>query len=248
MAVSRLIPSGGANDFNLNIIGATTSVTFDKEYSGGSYSIVSSAVDTTLDIYAYNVSGTLVGYTSTKAFTASGGFNKMVVIGGTVGDVLGFTYKKTFTTATATNEVTAGPVAVSVSPSSATKIDDTVTITGANFASDVTVTFSSTTGVYTSTAAKNIVRSNSTSLIVTRPDNFPVGNSPYTLTVSNPGVTNPVGSNPHILANSVTAGSSPVAPKVYTTSPLFIVTESALKTLASITCAEVVLTQVEELL
>ena len=210
MAVSRLIPSGGANDFNLNIIGATTSVTFDKEYAGGSYSITSSAVDTSIDFYAYNSSGTLVGYTATKAFTASGGFNKIVVLGGTIGDVIGFTFKKTFTTTAATNEVTAGPVAVSVSPSSATKIDDTVTITGANFASDVTVTFSSTTGVYTSTAAKNIVRSNSTSLIVTRPDNLPVGNSPYTLTVSNPGVTNPVGTNAHILANSVTAGSSPV--------------------------------------
>ncbi len=210
MAVSRLLPSGGANDFNLNITGATTSVIFDKEYAGGSYSITSSAVDTTIDIYAYNSAGTLVGYTSTKAFTASGGFNKIVVLGGTVGDVLGFTYKKTFTTAAATAEVTAGPVIISSSPSAAPKIEDTITITGANFASNVTITFSSTTGVYTSTAAKSIVRTNSTSLIVTRPDNLPVGNSPYTITVSNPGVSDPVGTSAHILPNSVTAGVSPV--------------------------------------
>ena len=208
MAVSRILPSGGANDFNLNITGATTAVTFDKEYAGGSYSITSSAIDITLDFYAYNAAGTLVGYTSTKAFTASSGFNKIVVLGGSVGDVIGFTFKKTFTTSAATAEVTAGPVVTSVSPSAAPNVDSTVTITGANFASNVTVTFTGTG--YTATAAKNIVRSSSTSLIVTRPDNFPISGSPYTITVSNPGVTDPVGSSVNILANSVTAGVSPV--------------------------------------
>lgn len=207
MAVSRLLPSGGANDFNLNVTGATTSVTFDKEYSGGSYSITSSAVDITLDIYAYNTAGTLVGYTASKAFTASGGFSKMVVLGGSVGDVLGFTFKKTFTTSAATAEVTAGPVITSVSPSAAPNINNTVTITGANFASNVTITFTGTG--YTATAAKNIVRSNSTSLIVTRPDNFPITGSPYTITASNPGVADPTGSSVNILSNSVTAGVSP---------------------------------------
>ena len=33
MSVSRLLPGGGANDFNLNIGGSFTSVSFDKEYS-----------------------------------------------------------------------------------------------------------------------------------------------------------------------------------------------------------------------
>lgn len=207
MAVSKLLPSGGANDFNLNVTGPTTIATFDKEYASGSYSIVSSAADPSTDIYAYNAAGVQVGYTSTKAFTASGGFNKIVVIGGTVGDVLGFTYKKTFTTSTATAEVTAGPVIYSITPSFMANVNDTITITGANFASDVTVTFTGTG--YSATAAKSIVRSNSTTLIVTRPDNFPPSASPYTITVSNPGVPNPVGSNSHILANSVTAGVSP---------------------------------------
>ncbi len=207
MAVSKLLPSGGANDFNLNITGPTTIATFDKEYASGSYSIISSAADPTTDIYAYNAAGVQVGYSSTKAFTASGGFNKIVVIGGSVGDVLGFTYKKTFTTSTATAEVTAGPVIYSITPSFMANANDTITITGANFASDVTVTFTGTG--YSATNAKSIVRSNSTTLIVTRPDNFPTTASPYTITVSNPGVPNPVGSNSHILANSVTAGVSP---------------------------------------
>lgn len=208
MAISRILPSGGANDFNLNITGPTTVATFDKEYASGSYSIVSSAADPTTDIYAYNASGALVGYSSTKAFTASGGFNKIVVIGGSTGDVLGFTYKKTFTTSTATTEVTAGPAIYSITPSFMANVNDTITITGANFASDVTVTFTGTG--YSATAAKSIVRSSSTTLIVTRPDNFPPTASPFTITVSNPGVPNPVGSASHILSNSVTAGASPV--------------------------------------
>ena len=210
MAVSRLLPSGGANDFNLNITGATTIAALDKEYASGSYSLTSSATDTTIDFYAYNAAGTLVGYTSTKAFTASSGFSKLVIIGGTVGDVIGFTYKKTFATTAATSEITAGAVVYSVTPSALPKIDDTLTLTGANFASDVTVTFSSTTGVYTSTAAKSVVRTNATTLTVTRPDNFPIENSPYTITVANPTIQNPVGSNAHFLANSVTAGVAPV--------------------------------------
>jgi hypothetical protein len=208
MSVSKLLPAGGANDFNLNITGATTVADFDKEYASGSYSVVSSGNDTTLDIYAYSAGGVLVGYSATKAFTATGGFNKMVIVGGTNGDVLGFTYKKTITTTTSTADVTAGAVIYSITPSVAAKQNDTVTITGANFATDVTVTFTGTG--YSATAAKAISRTNSTTLVVTRPDNFPTTGSPYTITVSNPGVTNPVGSNAHILANCITAGNSPV--------------------------------------
>jgi hypothetical protein len=207
MAVSRILSASGANDFNLNITGPTTTASFDKEYASGSYSIVSSGNDATIDIYAYSANGTLVGYSATKAFTASGGFNKMVILGGTAGDVLGFTYKKTITTTTATAEVTAGPVITSISPSAITAVNDTITITGANFASNVAVTFTGTG--YLATNAKSIVRSSSTSLIVTRPDNFPVSGNPYTVTVSNPGVANPVGSNVHISANSVSAGNTP---------------------------------------
>lgn len=208
MAVSRLLPSGGANDFNLNITGPTTSVTFDKEYAGGSYSITSSAVDITLDFYAYNSAGTLVGYTSTKAFTASGGFNKIVILGGTNGDVIGFTFKKTFTTTDTSSEVTAGPVALSNTPSSLPSVGGTTVITGKNFATNATVTFSSANTAFVSTSA-TVVRNSATQLTVTRPAVMPTTYSPYTMTVENPGVTNPIGSNSHILSNSITAGVNP---------------------------------------
>ncbi len=208
MAVSRILAAGGANDFNLSLGGTYTSVTLNKEYASGSYSITSGNNDTTIDIYAYNSDGSSAGYTNTKSFTATKGFNKIVVLGGQSGDVLGFAYKTTFTTTDDSDEVTAGPVVTSISPSDMPKINDTITITGRNFASDVAITFTGTG--YSSTAAKNVVRSSATSLIVTRPDNFPISASPFTITASNPGISNPTGSNSHILSNAVTAGNAPV--------------------------------------
>jgi hypothetical protein len=208
MSVSRLLPSGGANDFNLNLTGATTTATLTKEFAAGSYSITSGSNDITMDIYAYNSDGSLAGYTNTKAFTATKGFNKFVVIGGTTSDVLGFSYKTTFTTTVATSEVTAGPVIYSISSSTMPNINDSITITGANFATDVTVSITGTG--YSATAPKSTVRTNSTTLVITRPDNFPPSGSPYTITVTNPGVTPPTGSNVHILSNGLTAGGAPV--------------------------------------
>jgi len=210
MSVSKLLPISGANDFNVAIAGTNTSVTFTKEYSPGAYTITSTGADTTFDIYAYNASGSLAGYTNNAALTTTIGFNKLVIIGHTTGTLLSFTYKTTYTTTDVATEVLAGPVAISVSPSAVPKVDDTFTLTGRNFATNATVTFSSTTGVYTSALAKAVTRSSATSLIVTRPDLFPIGNSPYTITVQNPGVQNPIGSNSHIISNAITAGVAPV--------------------------------------
>ena len=208
MAVSRLLPAGGANDFNVNVGETYTSITFTKEYSSGSYSIVSLNNDTSYDVYIYNASGANVGYTKSGSLTASSGFNKMVILGGTPSDVLSFSYKTTYVSVDDSDEVTAGCVVTSVSPSAVPSIDDTFTVTGRNFATDCTVTFTGTE--YTATAAKNIVRSSATSLIVTRPDNMPPTSAPFTITIENPGVTNPTGSNSHILPNSITSGTNPV--------------------------------------
>lgn len=207
--VSGWIPATGANDFSLNITGTHTEVVFSQTYSSGSYSIVSFLNDASLDIYAFADDGTLAGYTNTKAFSATQRFNKMVVLGGSIGDVLQFSYKTTYATSTSTTSTGAGPYITSISPSAMPNQNDTITITGGNFANNVSVAFTGTD--YSSTTAKSVVRSSSTSLIVTRPDNFPVSGSPYTITVTNPSVTNqPTGSNVHILSNSVTAGTNPV--------------------------------------
>jgi len=208
MSVSKLLPASGNNDFNVSITGTYTVVTFTKEYSAGAYTLTSSLSDTSYDIYLINSNGTAAGYTNSPGLTATQGFNKMVILGGTAGDVIGFSFKTTYSTENETTEVLAGPVITSVSPSDMPKANDTITVTGRNFASDVAISFTNTG--YGPTNAKNIVRSSATSLIVTRPDTFPVATSAYTITASNPGVTAPTGSNSHILATSVTAGNAPV--------------------------------------
>lgn len=202
------IPATGANDFSLNLGGTHTSINLTQSYSSGSYSITSASNDTTMDIYAYAADGSLAGYTNTKSLTASQRFTKVVVLGGSSGEVLSFSYKTTYPTNTSTSDVTAGPYITSISPSSMPNQNDTISITGGNFASNVAVHF--TGSGYSSTAAKNITRSSSTSLIVTRPDNFPISGSPYTVIVTNPSVANqPTGSNSHIYSGGITAGNFP---------------------------------------
>ena len=205
---SGWIPATGANDFSLNLSGTNTAITFNTTYSAGSYSIVSASNDTTLDVYVYAIDGSLAGYTNTKSLTTTQRFNKIVIIGGTNNDVLSFSYKTTYSTSLSVTDINAGPYITSITPSSMPNQNDTITITGGNFATDVAVAFTGT--AYSATPAKSIVRSSSTSLIVTRPDNFPVSGSPYTVTVTNPSVANqPTGSSLNISSNSITAGASP---------------------------------------
>lgn len=210
MSVSKLAPSTGANDFNIALTGAYTVITFTKEYAAGGYSIVSAAGDTSLDIYAFNADGSSAGYTNTKSFTSTKGFSKMVILGGQTGDLLSFSYKLTYVTTNETAETSAGPVATSVTPSALPNINDSLTVSGRNFNAAMTATFTGTDAVVRN--AKSITVGSSTSAIVVRPDTFPPTASPYTLTLSNSaaGVTDPTGSNSHILASSVTAGGSPV--------------------------------------
>jgi hypothetical protein len=215
MSVSKLLPAGGANDFNVSVAGPYTSVTFTKEYSAGAYTIASSLADTTYDIYAINASGTVIGYTNTPSLTTSGGFNKLVILGQTQNNLLSFSYKTTYTATSDSDEVATGPVFESCTPTTLPSVDNTTTVTGRNFASNVTVEFSATG--YTATAAKAVVRNSATSLTVTRPDTFPASIASYTMTFLNPGTTAPTGSNAHIATNAVNAGTGP---SWVTTSPL----------------------------
>ena len=208
MAVSKFTSSSNVNDFNINITSTYSTVTLDREYPSGSYTIVSSVNDTTIDVYAFNSLGTLVGYTGAKAFTATAGFSKLVVLGGTTGDILAFSYKTTFTTASETAETGAGPVLLGASPTSLPNVNNSLTLTGYNFASGMSVTFTGSDSVVR--GAKSVVVGSATSAIVTRPDTLPVSYSPYTLTATNPGVNAPVGTNSNILASpTITAGVNP---------------------------------------
>ena len=204
---SGWIPATGANDFNVTVNGLVTTATFTKEYFAGAYTIASALSDTTYDIYIYNTSGNQVGYTKSPSLTATGNFNKIVVMGGSTGDLLSFSYKTTFTATTVSNQVTAGAYITSVTPTALNSINDTTTVTGGNFATNVAVYFVGSDN--TERSAKSVVRSSTTELIVTRPDNFPTTLGTYKLIVENPGITRPTGSSIHILNNAVTAGTSP---------------------------------------
>lgn len=208
--------SGGAasNDFTINVgSSGYTSVPLSTSFPTGSYICTSSLSDATLDIYLINEDGTSAGYanatTATTTITATKTFNKVVIYGAANNDTLTFQFKYVFapTGASSTDFAAVPPRIISVSDSDLQNIDDTTTITGFNFAEDVEVAFTGTG--YSSTAAKSIVRSSSTSLLVTRPDNFPTSGAPYTITVTNPGIPNPTSTNSHVLASSVTSGNAP---------------------------------------
>ena len=204
---SGWLPATGANDFNVTLNGPVTTATFTKEYFAGAYTIASALLDSTYDIYVYDTEGNNVGYTKSPSLSATGNFNKIVVVGGSTGDLLSFSYKTTFTATTTTSQVTAGAFITSATPTALNSIDDTTTVTGGNFASNVAVYFVGSDNV--ELAAKSIVRTSSSELIVTRPDNFSTSLGTYKVIVENPGVTRPTGSSLHILNNAITAGTTP---------------------------------------
>lgn len=205
---SGWLPATGANDFNVAINGEESSAIFTKEYFAGAYTIVASIPDTTFDIYLYAADGSFAGYSKSAGVFATKNFNKIVILGGTSGNLLSFTYKTTFTTQPETSEIMAGPVITQVSPTFMNSKNDTTVITGKNFASNITASFTGTDNVVRS--AKAVLRNSSTSLTVTRPDDLPEAYDPYSITLENPEVVQPTGSNKHIALNAITSGATPV--------------------------------------
>lgn len=204
---SGWLPATGANDFNVTLNGPVTTATFTKEYFAGAYTIASALLDSSYDIYVYDTAGNQVGYTKSPSLAATGNFNKIVVVGGSTGDLLSFSYKTTFTANSTTSQVTAGAFITSVTPTALNSINDTTTVAGGNFASDVAVYFMGSDNI--EVPAKSIVRSSNSQLIVTRPDNFPTNLGTYKVIVENPGITRPTGSSLHILNNAITPGTTP---------------------------------------
>jgi hypothetical protein len=202
--------SGGGGDFVINT-GDYSSDTAELsiEFAAGAYGITASPTDSTLDIYLVASDGSFAGYTNTDSITATIPFNKVVVLGSTASTILSFIFNGESQTVTTKGQLGgAGAVISSVVTSSLPSVDDTTVVNGGNFAADVEVTFIDQSSV--ETAAKAVVRSSSTQLIVTRPDTFSTADSPFTVKVVNPGIPVPSASSPHLLSNSVTAGTNPV--------------------------------------
>lgn len=210
-AVATSAGGGGGTGFQL-FTGTSGFTNFELPFPqpAGVYFISSDLSDTTYDIYAIAADGDLVGYTTSDQLIATEEFEKVVVIGGTNSDTLIFETKTTAFTSSKSDINDGAPAFItSVSVSDLESFNDTTVITGGNFATDVEVYFRGTDNV--DRAAKAIVRSSSTSLIATRPDNMPPTFAPYDVKIINPGIPLPTQApNQHILADAITAGAFPI--------------------------------------
>jgi hypothetical protein len=188
---SSIVGGGGSQGFRLDIgSSGNTTFVFDKPQPAGSYSISSQLGDATLDFYAIAQDGTLAGFTNTKSFIATKDFDIIVVYGAATNDLIEFEFKATISpSASGDQNSGVAPFLTSATPATLESIDDTTTVTGGNFATDVDVKFVGQDAV--DRPAKSIVRSSSTQLIVTRPDSFPVAQEPYSMIATNPGITDP---------------------------------------------------------
>lgn len=209
---------GAANDFALQV-GTSSNTTYilDRTYTSGRYTISFVNGDTTYDIYFIAEDGTYAGYTSGTVAQVSANFAEVVVLGAANNETILFTYQGTLTSPTSAGDVSvAGAFINSVVTSALPNIDDSTVVNGGNFAANVTVSFIGQDDV--EIAAKTVVRTSSTQLVVTRPDALSPAQSPYTIKVTNPGIPVPTGTNSHLLTNAVTAGT---APTWVTTSPIY---------------------------
>ena len=205
--IALVAPPASAN-FVIDLDGSENNgLTFEFPKPAGPYSISLTEPDETFDIYLIDANGDSVGYSNNLAIVASADFQSVSILGMTNTQIVTFLFTGSVSAPTGEgNQVGAGAYLSSISPSELPNIDDTTTILGGNFATDVEIYFES--GAY-SEPAKSIVRTDATELVVTRPDNLTEDNSPYDLRAVNAGVTAPTGSGLNVLTDAVTAGSDP---------------------------------------
>jgi len=216
-----VFPAGGGgefitNDFVVDMNDTDNNVIdLGRTYAEGAYDVALATGDTTFDIYAVNDDGNLVGYTNDATLVTTGGFTQLAILGVSSTERITFSFSGASNNATGEGTLPgAGAYLESINPSDLPNIDDTANIIGGNFATDVEIYFESGT---VSTEAKNVVRSDSTALVVTRPDALDPALDPWDVKAINPGVNPPTGTNANILAGTVDAGAVPIWT---TTSPL----------------------------
>jgi len=199
-------PTGSGSFTILTSSGGIKTATLSNPFPAGTYMIESKAGDTNLVVYLASSSGALVGVCTagSKTVTASDSFIYVTTENADTDDAVTFTYKPTSTLQTKTDAVWSKPTITSLSTSSLPNINNTVVITGTNFASNVTVQFRKSNNIDLLNA-KSVVRTSATSLTVTRPDIISPADAPFDLVVTNPDTGYSVTST-----DSITVGSSPV--------------------------------------
>lgn len=189
------------------VIGTSGNSTFELAalQSAGEYTISSALNDSTYDIYFIDETDQNVGHSTTAKITATAPFKKIVVYGGANNDILSFAFGYV-AEPTGNGNVNGGaaPFITSISPNNLPSNDNTMTITGGNFANDVQVILIGASN--TQYAPKTTVRTSSTQIVVTRPDGLLVSDGPYDVRVQNPGVPNPV-QRSNQLTNALFVGS-----------------------------------------
>ena len=200
------IGGGSGTGFNVQIGSKYSYATFTQALPAGAYTIKSSNNYTNWDVYLLGADSSLIAYTGSASISPTAAFSAIVVVNGTVNDILQFSYQTTVFSTAETTQTTAGPFITNATPTSLPNANNTITVTGGNFASGITATFTGTD--LTPRTAKGIVRNSATSIVVTRPDNMPQQYAPYTLTLGNPGIYNPTTSNSHI-QTGISVGGAP---------------------------------------
>jgi hypothetical protein len=198
-----------ANGSEFNVVANSTSSVIDlgSTYPSGSYTFSSALSDTTIDVYLFNDSNQQVGYSSTPSITASSGFSIVKILGAQDGDLITFTAKSTQTGARPTEDYTLPPYILSSTSKSLASQNDTITVTGGNFSETVEAYFVGENDY--NEPAKSIVRTSSTQLIITRPDNMINDNDPHIIRLLNPNTTESVGSSTNKLTG-ISSGNDPV--------------------------------------
>ena len=200
------IGGGSGTGFNVQIGSQYSYATFTQAQPAGAYTIKSSNNYTNWDVYLLDASNNLVAYTGTASIAPTTAFSAIVVVNGTLNDILQFSFASTvFSTAT-TSQTKAGPFITAFGSSVIPSVNSAVTITGGNFAVGITATFTGTDSVVRT--CKSVVYNSNTSISVVRPDVLPIAYAPYTLTLTNPGINNPTTSGKNLLTG-LTVGNAP---------------------------------------
>jgi len=201
------VGGGTGTGFNVQITSKYSYATFLQAQPAGSYTIKSAGLYTNWDVYLLDASNNLVAYTGGAAVNPSSSFSAIVILNGTYNDILQFSFQSTVIASAETTQIAAGPFITAATPTSLPNQNSTITVTGGNFATGVTATFTGSDLV--PRTAKGIVRNSASSIVITRPDSMPATYSPYTLTLGNPGINNPTNSSVHIFSG-ITVGVAPV--------------------------------------
>jgi hypothetical protein len=186
--------------------GGSKTATLSREFGAGTYLIEAASSDADLVIYLGSSAGANVGTSTAGAgtITASAAFLYVTTENANASNAIVFTSVTAATLATKTDAVWAPPTITDITPSGLPNIDDTTTITGTNFATNVDVKFRKSDNS-TLVSPKTTVRGSATSIIAGRPDSFAVGDAPYDVIVTNPSTTLSATS-----LNAITSGAVPV--------------------------------------